>query len=224
MSSVIFIETLKGILKSSGITYKELGKSLKLSEAGIKKILNRADLSMERAKQICDAAGVSLLDVLRMSDESTLNVKKFSDQQAKFLIDNLSYFNFYMQLAYEQKTPQEIQREKGLSDKVLFKYLKKLDDLTLVKLMPGNKIVFPGGTVARVSTVGTSLERLKTQLTIDLITKIESSKQGVLFGGIFFLSSDEKISLEKDLKEIHEKYSRRSLSNRSIKKIKIVPR
>jgi len=220
MSSTFFIKALKSELRASGVTYRELAKTLKLSEAGVKKLLNKTDLSMNRAQQICQTIGVSMSDVLRASEEAIGSEKKFTEQQLSFFRANPHYFNFYMQLVYEQKVPEEIRSETGLSEKSLFKYLKKLDDLNLIKLLPGNRISFPEGIVAKVNISGTFLEKIKNSLTVDLIKKAERTNRGAIFGGIFFLSRDESAGLEQELRELKDKYTRRSLSNRSLKKIK----
>lgn len=220
MNSTFFIKALKKELKASGITYCELAKTLKLSEAGIKKLLNKTDLSMNRAHQICHAIGVSFSEILRVSEESFGSEKKFTEQQVSFFRTNPHYFNFYMQLVYEQKVPEEIRVETGLSERSLFKYLKKLDDLDLIKLLPGNRISFPEGALAKVTVAGTALEKIKNDLTIDLIKKVEKTNRGSIFGGISFLSKDEAAGLEVELRELNDKYTRRSLSNRSLKKIK----
>lgn len=219
MDSVFFIRALKSELKSSQVTYKDLAKALKITEAGVKKLLNKSDLSMNRAHQICNAIGVSVYDVMRASEEDSMHSKKFNEQQTSFFLENLTYFKFYMRLAYEQKSPEEIQNESNLSDKSLFRYLKKLDDLKLIQLLPANKVSFPDGVVGRVDTAGTSLEKLKNDLINDLLDRVEKTKNGKTFGGIFFLSKDEQSQLENDLKEVYEKYSKRSLANRSLKRI-----
>ncbi|MGZ3808869.1 MAG: hypothetical protein ACXVCE_12350, partial [Bacteriovorax sp.] len=107
-----------------------------------------------------------------------------------------------------------------LNTQSIFRYLKKLDDLKLIKLMPGNKVQFPDGKVGSVSTFGTPLEKLKHILTLKFVKKVSRSNNGSIFGGVFFLSQDESTSLMEDLKEIQNKYTKRSLANRSLKKLK----
>ena len=53
------VKQLKKFLKAKGITYKELGKKLGMTEGGIKKILGGDDYSIGRFTRICDAAEVS---------------------------------------------------------------------------------------------------------------------------------------------------------------------
>lgn len=223
MDTVFFIQALKKELKSSQVNYRDLAKHLQMSEAGVKKLLNKNDLSMSRAHQICNAIGISVYDVMRASEEDSMHSKKFNQQQVNFFLENINYFKFYMRLAYEQKSPEEIQLESGLSDKSLFRYLKKLDDLKLIKLLQSNKVSFPGGVVWRVETAGTALEKLKNELINELLKRVEKTKIGKTFGGIFFLSQSEQVQLENDLEEVHNKFSKRSLANRSLKRIKKNP-
>ncbi|MBK9321938.1 MAG: helix-turn-helix domain-containing protein [Bdellovibrionaceae bacterium] len=218
MDSVFFIKALKQELRSSRVTYKDLSKTLKMTEAGVKKLLNKQDLSLKRANSICEAIGVSMYDIMKAAEEATMKDQRFSEEQTQFFLENPNYFNFYMQLAYEQKSPQEIQ-DKNLSQQSVFRYLKKLDDLKLIKLLPGNKVHFPDGKVGSVSTLGTPLEKIKHILTLKFVKKVSRSSNGMIFGGVFFLSEEENTSLLEELKEIQHKYTKRSLANRSLKKL-----
>lgn len=67
--SLHLIETLKSVLKSQNITYKQIAKHLKLTEAGVKKALNSESIALERVEKIAMMTGHSLLDVLKLSEE-----------------------------------------------------------------------------------------------------------------------------------------------------------
>jgi hypothetical protein len=122
-----------------------------------------------------------------------------------------------MRLAYEKKDIDEIKKEHRLSDTEVFKLLKKLDDLGLVKLGSGNNFSFVDGEAIRLRTTGTALNQLKIVATKRLLEKLERNPNGFLGGGIFFLSQRQLEGLSEDIFALHDKYSKLSLENRSPK-------
>lgn len=217
MDSKFVLKALKSEMKKSKVTYKELAKSLKITEAGVKKLFGREDLSLGRIYQICDILGVSIHDILKNSEAELAKEKIFTPKQEKFLADNPNYFHFFLRLAYEQKTPQQIQKDSGISDKALFKYLKKLDDLGLIYLHANNKVLIPDGVISHVNTSGTPLQSIKFKDTQNFLNHIQKGRKGLLAGGIYYLSDAEIENLSTDLMDLSKEYTKRSLSNRSRK-------
>ena len=89
----------------------------------------------------------------------------------------IHFFHFYMKLAYEQKTPIEIQAEYNLSIKSLNLYLKKLEDLGLIRRHPRDRAQIIGGTPLRVNTSKTELEDIKFDITLKLLNHVRTSNE-----------------------------------------------
>src|SRR5262245_24995659 len=53
-------DALKRLLRARKVTYAELGRRLRLSESGVKKIFSGEDCSLVRLGQMADAVGFSL--------------------------------------------------------------------------------------------------------------------------------------------------------------------
>ncbi len=221
MDSKFVLKALKSEMKKTKITYKELAKSLKITEAGVKKLFSRSDISLSRVCEICEVLGVSIHDLLKISEEEMSKEKVFTAKQEKFFAENPHYFHFFLRLVYENFAPEEIQKDLGLSDKAIFKYLKKLDDLGLITLHAYNRVTIPEGLVAIVNTQGTAMQSIKFKDTQDFLKRIEQNKAGVLAGGIFYLSDAEIENLKEDMFELTKLYTKRSFSNRSRKKDKL---
>lgn len=225
MDSKFVLNALKVEMKKAKMTYKELAKALKISEAGVKKLFGRSDISLSRIYQICKILGLSVRDLLNSSEADMAKEKVFSLKQEKFFAENPHYFHFFLRLAYEQLDPSQIQKEAGLSDKSIFKYLKKLDDLGLIHLHASNRVTIPDGIVARVNTQGTAMQNIKFKATQDFLKKFEKAQKdvkGVLAGGIFYLSEAEIENLRSDMMQINDTYAKRSMSNRSRVKDKLL--
>lgn len=217
VQSEFFIKALKKRIKDSRLTYAELARALRLSEAGVKKMLNNRDISLSRAFQICNVLGIDIADIMAATEEGMVAEKQFSETQIKSFLKNPALFFFYMRLAYEKKEISEIKQEHRLSDSDLFKLLKKLDELNLIKLGSGNRFSFVGGEATRLRTTGTALNELKFLATRKLLEKVENSPDGVLVGGVFFLNRKQLEELHEDIFTVHDKYSKLSMENRSAK-------
>ncbi len=185
------IDAIKFELKKSKITYQALAKELKVTEAGVKKMLTRSDLSLERALEICKVMNLPLSEIISKSEGAERSDLRFTVQQTEFLAKNYEYFHFYMKLAYEQKSPAEIQKEFDLSINSLNLYLKKLEQLGLIKRHPKDRAQIMGGLQLAVNTSGTALEKLKTQTLKDLIGFYEQTHQGSINGAGLHLTAAE---------------------------------
>lgn len=218
IDSVFFIKSLKKQIKMSRTTYRELAMQLKMSEAGVKKIFTKQDISFGRALQICRTLGLDISDILNESSENMLREQSLTEKQQNFFIEHPSYFHFFMQLGYEQIPLEQIQKKYNLNDKSVFKYLKKFDDLGLIKLHKNNSFTLVDGAVLRLKTSGTPMEKLKFQATEDLLNSIESSKNGFLGGAILYLSRLEMDNLKTDLEDLSNRYVKVAQSNRAKRK------
>jgi transcriptional regulator with XRE-family HTH domain len=214
MNTFYILKTLKAELKRSKITYKDLSQELKMSEAGVKKIFSKDDLSMKRAFEICKAMNISFSEVVSQTENSKELELRFTDAQVTFLKKHTNYFYFYMKLAYEQKTPLQIQQEYALSYKSLNTYLKKLEELNLIKRHPKDRAQIVGGTPLAVSTGGTELENIKYEIIKDLLAQVSQTKKGEILGGGLYLTQDESEDVKSKLKELIGAYSLISSRNR----------
>jgi transcriptional regulator with XRE-family HTH domain len=214
MSSVKLIQTIKQELKSKGITYKDISVYLKMTEAGVKKLFSKGDISFNKLKQLSDLLQVSPQDLLSMADESETQTHTFSEKQVKFFLSHQHYFHFFMKLAYEQKSPKVIQAEYKLSAKSLNLYLKKLEELGLIKRHPFDRMQIIGGIPLALSTKGTDLELLKYDIIFEHLQMLKDKKSDATTGAGLFLTPLEKDQfLEKILNTVIE-YSAMSRTNR----------
>lgn len=217
IQSEFFVKQLKDRIKKSGLTHAEIANELKMSLAGVKKMLNNQDISISRAFEICNLLGIDIQDTISKAESELVEDKKFSSTQESAFLKQPELFFFYMRLAYENLTPLQIQTEHQLTESQTFKFLKKLDDLNLIKLGAQNQFRFVDGHAARLKTTGTKLNDLKFQATQRLLEKVRHDDQGFLGGGIFLLSPDQIEDLKKDIFNFHDKYSKISMQNRSKK-------
>jgi transcriptional regulator with XRE-family HTH domain len=144
------ISTLKMALKQRGLTYRELGKSINLSESGVKKIFLADDGSFLRLAQIARFLGLSLTELV--SDQRMTNVG-FSEAQQSEFVNNPLLFKFYFLLVYERADLTSASKDLKLTNNEAFKLARKLDVLGLIKLLPGERLIVP--SIKAVSWKGT---------------------------------------------------------------------
>jgi len=212
------VRSLQKQIKQSGMTYSVLAKKMEMSEAGIKKIFAKSDISLARALQICDLLGVELTELIQDSVAEMSVVTKLNEKQQQFFLNHPHYFHFFMQLSYEQKSVEGIQKQYQLSDRTVFKYLKKLDDLGLIELGAKNKIHFIKGQVYRIQTTGTNLEKIKFQSSHRFLNNLENKKHGFLGAGIFDLTESEIENMKSDIMHVHDTYLKKAQLNRARRK------
>jgi transcriptional regulator with XRE-family HTH domain len=125
---------LKRGLRSRGITYAMLAKRIGLSEPSVKRILSRGSLSLPRLERICEATDISLEELVRpvngapSETSSTLSMA----QETALAADPQLLGCFY--LLTNGHTPREVAGELHADEKLLRRWLVKLDNLGLLEL------------------------------------------------------------------------------------------
>jgi transcriptional regulator with XRE-family HTH domain len=125
---------LKRGLRSRGITYAMLAKRISLSEPSVKRILSRGSLSLPRLERICEATGISMEELVRpvpgahSEPSSTLTAA----QETALAADPQLLGCFY--LLTNGHAPRDVAAELGADEKLLRRWLVKLDNLGLVEL------------------------------------------------------------------------------------------
>jgi transcriptional regulator with XRE-family HTH domain len=80
----IIIRGIKAKLRSQGISYRELAKSIGVSEPTVKRDLSRGRFSLERLDKICEILGTEVTDLLQPAEEAQLT--ELSEQQELALV------------------------------------------------------------------------------------------------------------------------------------------
>lgn len=125
---------LKRALRSRGITYAMLAKRISLSEPSVKRILSRGSLSLPRLERICDAAGIPMEELLRPAPGAPAETSSTltAAQESALAADPQLLGCFY--LLTNGHTPREVAAELGADERLLRRWIARLDDLGLVEL------------------------------------------------------------------------------------------
>ncbi len=132
MEHVVYLGGLKRALRAQGLTYADLAARLKMTESGVKKMLNAKDISFRRVLQICEALNVLPGQLFSLSEKAAIPVLRISDAQQGALLRDRNLLGVYWRLAIEKRGLTEVQRRQGLNAPALKKLLQKLVTLELL--------------------------------------------------------------------------------------------
>jgi DNA-binding Xre family transcriptional regulator len=150
--------SLKRILKKKRVSYRELGRRLRLSESGVKKMMTAPDLSLGRLAAICAAVQIDLLDLLEVALRSPPTRSSFTPAQEKYLAahpDDAAYLTALITAGFDTA---EVERRFDLDPRSTRVYLKRLERQRFVERTDD------GGA----RSVAGSLEYMKSSLSREL--------------------------------------------------------
>lgn len=135
-----FLTALKRALKAKNVLYRDLAKTLDLSESSVKRILSNKSLSLDRLEEICRVADLSFADIVKSAHlEEDQQSVVLSDEQERALAENPRLLHYFMMLQ-DGKTAQKMEREYDIQSGESKKYLFQLDRLNLIELHPRDKV------------------------------------------------------------------------------------
>src|SRR6185436_7542161 len=137
--SAVLVDTLKRELRSRGITYAAVAGHLGLSEASVKRMFARKELTLSRLDRICELAAMEFTELARLIAPPEAVISQLSYEQEKELVENpklmlvalctLNHWSFEDIVAAYELAPAEC-----------VKLLARLDRLKFIELLPDNRI------------------------------------------------------------------------------------
>ncbi len=130
---------LKRLLRARGRNYAQAAAVLALSEASIKRLFSRAELSLERLESLCDWIGVDIGDLVVMSREVEPPVTALApEQELELLADPALLLTAY--LTINRWSEAEILATFRFTKPELTRRLIRLERLGLIELLPQGRI------------------------------------------------------------------------------------
>ena len=135
----ILIATVKKVLKQQGLRYRDLAKSLDISEASVKRMFSEENFSLQRLGDICGVLGISFSELSAMMESEEKRTDQLSENQELELVSD-SKLILLAYLVINGFKFDEIQRYYHYSETEAIQYLVKLDRLRIIDLQPNNRI------------------------------------------------------------------------------------
>jgi transcriptional regulator with XRE-family HTH domain len=139
MSQIKLIsDTLKLLLKQQQITYKDIAKHLKMSEANVKRVFSNEQFSLQRLEQICEIIHLSLCDLFILVEQQQPLLSQLNEAQERELMNNSKLFLVAV-CVRDGWSFTEIIDQYTISEHECIQLLARLDKLNMIQLMPNNK-------------------------------------------------------------------------------------
>ena len=106
--SAAFVRAIKTRLRTQGISYRELGKLIGVSEPTVKRDLAGGNFSLQRLDRICDALGISVTELIQPGDSDSLTELSEHDRDHQYLAIRqrpLQQLRIWLASAFEERDP-----------------------------------------------------------------------------------------------------------------------
>src|ERR1700754_478626 len=134
----LIVNELKLALRERGLTYQTVAKKLHLSLASVKRLFSTGNFSLKRVDQICELLGVGLYELLEQGHERATQVNQLTLAQEEEIVADPKLF-FITWVTLNRAPVEEIVRDFQFSEREVFRYLSKLDQLKVIELLPGSR-------------------------------------------------------------------------------------
>lgn len=138
MSFGYVFEALKAHYRASGLTYSDVAKALKLSEATIKRIFSERDCTLTRLEALCSVAQIDLPQIARGAPRETRLITKLTQQQEQEIIDDMELFIVAVCTMTNMRFESMITSYR-MSEARCVSLLVKLDHIGFLELLPNNR-------------------------------------------------------------------------------------
>ncbi len=140
MSQIVgLLQQLKKELRTRGISYKDVGQRLSLSESSIKRIFTKHAMSLERLEIICEMVDLELTELIEIVKESERSTEQLPYEYEKELVSDSKMLLTAHLLINKWTVPQilanyEIQRLE------MTRLLSRLDKMKIIDYLPNEKV------------------------------------------------------------------------------------
>ena len=133
------VRTLKRRLKIQGMTYRDLGQALDLSEASVKRLFASERFSLDRVVEITHLLGYTLAEIAQEAAVAEQRLHTLTAAQEKELVSDAKLLLVAV-CALNQWETGDIVARYQISEAECIQRLVRLDRLRLITLLPGNRI------------------------------------------------------------------------------------
>lgn len=213
------LHALRGLLKSSEITYEDLAKKLKLSPDTIKRLLNgRIPITLERISDICEILEIDMYELARVSKYGAKSKASFLTlEQEKVLASNDELFAVFY-LVVMGMSFDEISKKYKFTKEQIVKIALKLESFGILELHPKNKLKMTVYRKVRWSMNGPLHNKYMVAMAQDFAADVYQSQDSFKFFFNCPLSQDSKELVLRKIKELGREIEHMSEMDLNIKK------
>ena len=135
----LLIHTLKRQLKLQGMTYRDVARSLGLSEPSVKRLFATEQFTLDRVVEVCNLLGFTLAELAQEAQDGQRRLRTLSAEQETEMVSEAKLLLVAV-CALNHWSMAEMQAVYRLSEAECVQHLLRLDRLQLITLLPGNRI------------------------------------------------------------------------------------
>lgn len=133
------LQTIKRELKSQELTYRQVAHHLQLSENSIKRLFSEQNTSLDRLEQLCELAGISLIELVKKMEIAANRVELLSAEQEQLLVSDMKLLLVSICVLHYWQF-EEIVNHYRISEPECIRLMAKLDRLKIIELQPLNRV------------------------------------------------------------------------------------
>jgi len=133
------VRVIKQELKTRRISYRDLAKSLGLSESAIKQMFASGNFSLKRLDRLCEILELEFYELARLASDQNRALEQLSIEQEERLISDPVLLLVTYCVVNQWKFTDIVKRYR-ISESVCIQKLAELDRMHLAELLPGNRI------------------------------------------------------------------------------------
>ena len=133
------VTTIKRELKAQGLTYKDVARALKLSEASVKRVFASERFTVARLAQVSQLLGLTLAELLQESTSSLPPLDVLTREQEEQLVSDDKLLLVAV-CSLNHWSLSDITNVYDIPKQEAVKRLRILDRLGLIELLPGDRI------------------------------------------------------------------------------------
>jgi len=138
-NSTRIVDALKHQLKVRGITYRQLAGQLGLSESAVKHMFSTGNFSLRRLDEVCAVLECDFGELVSLSESHEPRIEQLSAQHEEELVaDSRLLLVAYCLVNYWSF--DEIVNRYDISPAPGIKYLRQLDRMKIIDLLPGDRV------------------------------------------------------------------------------------
>lgn len=139
MASGFVFEALKMHLKARGMTYADVAKALKISEATVKRIFALKNCTLERLDEICQLVQVDLAELARGMPRESRLINRLTREQEEELMSDPALLLVAVSALHQMRV-EEIMATYQLDEAQCVRALLRLEKIGILELHENNRI------------------------------------------------------------------------------------
>jgi len=137
--AVAVVDALKRALRARGVTYADVAKALRLSEASVKRLFSSGHFTLERFEQVCEVARTSLSELAKSIDDGSEDITQLTLEQEREIMADHKLLLVAL-CALNHLTLEQMTQTYEVSKAECIRLLVALDRIKFLELLPNNRI------------------------------------------------------------------------------------